>query len=109
MVAFRSYITCCSIGTFCSKHRSNIKLVKNRFCDENEFVFEKVGESFVQHHTSNEGFQTLRFEQVQENDTRKTSNEVFQTLRFEKNKENNTRKTSNVSFQTLLFEKNTAK
>jgi hypothetical protein len=26
----------------------------------------------------------LRFEQVQENDTRKTSNEVFQTLRFEK-------------------------
>ena len=32
----------------------------------------------------NEVFQTLRFEQVQENDTRKTSNEVFQTLRFEK-------------------------
>jgi hypothetical protein len=27
----------------------------------------------------------LRFEQVQENDTRKTSNEVFQTWRFEKN------------------------
>ena len=33
----------------------------------------------------NEVFQTLRFEQVQENDTRKTSNKVFQTLRFEKN------------------------
>jgi hypothetical protein len=33
----------------------------------------------------NEVFQTLRFEQVQENDTRKTISEVFQTLRFEKN------------------------
>ena len=32
----------------------------------------------------NEVFQTLRFEQVQENDTRKTINEVFQTLWFEK-------------------------
>jgi hypothetical protein len=47
----------------------------------------------------------LRFEQVQENDTRKTSNEVFQRCGLKKIREKNTRKTSNVSFQTLWFEK----
>ena len=45
----------------------------------------KYGKMFDNITQGNEVLQTLRFEQIQENDTRKTSNEVFQTLRLEKN------------------------
>jgi hypothetical protein len=38
--------------------------------------------------TSNVAFQTLWFEKVRENDTRKTINIAFQMLRFEKVREN---------------------
>jgi hypothetical protein len=101
-------IACCSIGTFCSRNRSNIKLVKNRFCDENEFVFEKVRENlkmfdnitqvtkYFKRYDLNKYMKMIRGKQV---------TKYFKRCGLKKIRENNTRKTSNVSFQTLWFEK----
>ena len=62
-------ITCCSIDSKNRFWEENENLGKNRFCDENDFFFEKERENDTRKMTSC---------------TRKTRNVAFQTLRFQK-------------------------